>query len=83
MAIAVWLRGVSLEQLKLWADQLRAARIQLAAGGRIVSVSYEAKSVTYSNADSGRLYADLADILAAIAELEGAPLRRGPIYAAF
>jgi hypothetical protein len=83
MAIAVWLRGVPIETLQQWANDLRLARIQLAQGGRIVSVGYESKAVTYSNADSGRLYADLADILAAIAELEGAPLRRGPIYAAF
>lgn len=83
MAIAVWLRGVPLEQLQQWANDLRAARIQLAQGGRITSVAYEGKSVSYSQGDSGRLYADLSDILAAIAELEGAPLRRGPVYAAF
>lgn len=83
MAIALWLRGISLEQLILWRDALIAARIQLAQGGKITSVSYDGKSVSYSQGDSDRLYADLLEIVRAIAELTGNPYRVGPVYAAF
>jgi hypothetical protein len=83
MAIAVWLRGVTLEQLYIYLADLRAARIQLAQGGRITSVSYEGKSVSYSAGDAGALYADMRDILNAITLLEGGTVAQGPILARF
>lgn len=82
-SVALWLQGVPLEQLYLYLADIRAARIQLATGGRIVSVSYEGKTVSYSNAASGSMFSDMRDILNAIAVLEGRSVRCGPIYAAF
>jgi hypothetical protein len=81
--IAVWLRGVPIETLYVYLADLRAARIQLAQGGRITSVSYEGKSVSYSAGEPGALYADMRDVLNAITELEGGKVAQGPILARF
>jgi hypothetical protein len=81
--IAVWLRGVTIEQLYVYLADLRAARLQVAQGGRITSVSYEGKSVSYSPANADALYADMRDVLNAITELEGGKVAQGPILARF
>jgi hypothetical protein len=81
--VPVWLRGVPLEQLYIYLSDLRAARIQLAQGGRITSVSYEGKSVSYSSGEAGALFSDMRDILNAIAVLEGNCLPQGPVLARF
>jgi hypothetical protein len=81
--IPVWLRGVSLEDLYVYLADLRAARLQLAKGGRITSVSYEGKSVSYSSGEAGALFSDMRDVLNAIAVLEGNCLPQGPVLTRF
>lgn len=49
------LAGLTQDQLQLMLTEAQTAYGQLMAGGKVVSVSYEGKSVTYSQAQSGDL----------------------------
>lgn len=78
-----WLQGVPLEELYIYLADLRAARLQLAKGGRITSVSYEGKSVSYSSGEAGALFSDMRDVMNAIGALEGTCVPQGPILVRF
>jgi gpW len=45
------LTGVPQATLQVWLTEARAAYAQLASGGKIVSVSYDGKSTTFSQAN--------------------------------
>lgn len=80
---APWLYGKDAVALAALLLLYQEARAKLVLGEKEASVGYEGKSVTFRDTDIGRIDAALADILAALNELNGIALRRGPIYAAF
>lgn len=55
----------------------------LMTGGQAQSVSYDGKSVTFTQANAERLQAYITTLKERIAALEGRPVRRQPIYATF
>lgn len=47
--------GMTLAQVQSYFTQLQKAYLDLSLGNKVVTVSYEGKSVTYTQADAGRL----------------------------
>lgn len=47
--------GMTLDQVRSYFTQLQKAYLDLSLGNKVVTVSYEGKSVTYTQADAGRL----------------------------
>jgi hypothetical protein len=80
---APWLYGKDAVALAALLLLYQDARTKLGLGEKEASVGYEGKSVTFTQTDIGHIDAALADILAALNELSGQGLRRGPVYAAF
>lgn len=80
---APYLVGIDAVQLALWLSEAQIARHKLATGTKEASVSYEGKSVTFTQADMYRLDTYISSLLDALAELSGVVVRRGPVYAAF
>ena len=52
---ATILSGQPRATLQQWLSDAQAAYAQLATGGRVVTVSYDGKSVTYTAAEKGAL----------------------------
>ena len=80
---APYLIGIDAVTLALWLSEAQIARHKLATGTKEASVSYEGKSVTFTQADMYRLDTYISALLGAINELTGVVTRRGPVYAAF
>lgn len=78
-----YLVGVDAVTLALWLSEAQIARHKLATGTKEASVSYEGKSVTFTQSDLFRLDVYIGDLLKAIAELSGVVTRKGPVYVAF
>lgn len=56
---------------------------QLLIGAKTTSVSYEGKSVSYTQANIDQLRAYIADLKQQIGTIEGSMPRRGPIHFSF
>jgi len=69
--------------LKGWLLEAETAQHKLAIGQLEASVSYEGKSVTFTQADSYRLDAYVAKLKGQIADLTGVRRRRGPMQFVF
>lgn len=69
--------------LQTWLTEAIAARHALLTGKRTVSVSYDGKSVTYSQTDIARLEAYIASLKNQIADLTGQQRLRGPMHLTF
>jgi hypothetical protein len=80
---APYLVGIDAITLALWLSEAQIARHKLATGTKEASVSYEGKSVTFTQADMYRLDTYIESLINAISELNGVVVRRGPVYAAF
>lgn len=80
---APWLYGIALVNLQLMLVEIQAARYKLLLGQKEATVSYEGKSVTFTEAEIGRIDAALKDVMDAINELTGMTRARGPLLAAF
>lgn len=72
-----------LATLQLWLADAIAARHALLTGKRTASVSYDGKSVSYSQLDIGRLEAYIASLRSQIAALTGQQRLRGPMHLTF
>lgn len=73
-----------LATLQEWLVEAMAARRQVAIGGKVTSVSYEGKSVSYSPGNLDLLNQWITDLLDTIAWLQGNTTRKlRPIYGAF
>ncbi|MGD9766862.1 MAG: phage head-tail joining protein [Pseudolabrys sp.] len=56
---------------------------QLLIGRRTASISYDGKSVTYTQATINELRNYIAELRRQIADLQGMPRRRGPFHLGF
>lgn len=63
--------------------EAQVAKHKLMTGTKETSVSYEGKSVSFSQTDVFRLDAYIADLTRQIGALTGQVSRRGPIYLGF
>lgn len=72
-----------LATLQLWLLEARTALHKLNTGKLEASVSYDGKSVSYSQADRSKLEAYIARLEDQIAALTGAHRRRGPMLIGF
>jgi hypothetical protein len=72
-----------LATLRGYATALTTARFELLSGKRVTSVSYDGKSVSYSQSDMAGLLAALTDVNDTIAWLTGQAVPRGPIHFTF
>ena len=72
-----------LATLQQWLLEAKLARHKLMTGSKEASVSYEGKSVSFTQADSYRLDAYIADLQRQIDALMGTVRRRGPVQFVF
>lgn len=72
-----------LATLQLWLLEAKTALHKLNTGKLEASVSYDGKSVSYSQADRGKLEAYITKLEQQIAGLTGETRRRGPMLLGF
>lgn len=72
-----------LANLQLWLLEAKTALHKLNTGKLEASVSYDGKSVSYSQADRSKLEAYIAKLEDEIADLTGVQRRRGPLLMGF
>lgn len=72
-----------LATLQLWLLEAKTALHKLKIGRMEASVSYDGKSVSYTQADMAKLQTYINDLEKQIATLTGQPRRRGPMLLGF